>query len=90
VLKDVVYARPLGGYRVRLRFEDGLEGDIDLESVIRFEGVFAPLEDPERFTELSVSPELGTVTWACGADLAPEFLYDLVVAAAKTLATSES
>jgi len=49
---DVVEARPRGGYRVHLRFEDGVEGEIDLAELIRFEGVFAPLRDPARFAEV--------------------------------------
>ena len=41
MLKDIVEATLLEGYRVRLRFEDGVAGDIDLSTVIRFEGIFA-------------------------------------------------
>ena len=75
MLVDVVEARPLGGYRVHLRFEDGVEADLDLGEVIRFEGVFAPLRDPARFAELRVHPELGTIYWPGGADLDPDVLY---------------
>jgi hypothetical protein len=45
MLKDVVEVRPIGGYRIHLRFEDGVEGDLDLGNVIEFKGVFAPLRD---------------------------------------------
>ena len=41
MLKDVVAVRALGGYRVWLRFEDGLEGELDLGETITFRGVFA-------------------------------------------------
>ncbi len=75
MLVDVVEARPLGGYRVHLRFEDGIEADLDLGELIRFEGVFAPLRDPARFAELRVHPELGTICWPGGADLDPDVLY---------------
>lgn len=75
MLVDVVEARPLGGYRVHLRFEDGVEADLDLGELIRFEGVFAPLRDPARFAELRVHPELGTIYWPGGADLDPHVLY---------------
>ena len=51
-----------GGYRVRLRFEDGVEGGID--AIIRF-GVFEIV----RF-ELSVDP-LGTIYWPNGAESRP-------------------
>lgn len=75
MLMDVVEARPLGGYRVHLRFEDGVEADLDLGDLIHFEGVFAPLRDPARFAELRVHPELGTICWPGGADFDPDVLY---------------
>ena len=75
MLVDVVEARPLGGYRVHLRFEDGVEADLDLGELIRFDGVFAPLRDPARFAELRVHSELGTICWPDGADLDPDVLY---------------
>ena len=75
MMVDVVEARPLGGHRLHLRFEDGVEGEIDLAELIRFEGVFAPLQDPARFAEVKVHPELGTVCWPDGADLDPDVLY---------------
>ncbi|MBM4125844.1 MAG: DUF2442 domain-containing protein [Nitrospira sp.] len=75
MLKDIVEATPLEGYRVRLRFEDGVTGDVDLSAIMRFEGVFASLQDPARFRELRVHPELGTIYWPNGADLDPAVLY---------------
>lgn len=75
MLVDIVEVRPLGGYRVHLRFADGVEGDLDLGELIRFEGVFTPLRDPARFAEVRVHPELGTLVWPGGADLDPDVLY---------------
>ncbi len=37
-----------------------------------------PLKDAVLFAQASVHPELETVTWPNGADLAPEFLYRAV------------
>ena len=78
MLKDVVLVKAMGDYRLRLRFEDGVEGDVDLSTVIPFEGVFAPLRDPRVFAAVQVNPELGTVCWPNGADLDPDVLYALV------------
>jgi hypothetical protein len=75
MLKDVVEVRPLGGYRVHLRFEDGIQGELDLARLIRFRGVFAPLEDEREFARVQVDPELGTIAWPNGADLDPDVLY---------------
>jgi hypothetical protein len=75
MLKDIVEAEVLEAYNVRLRFEDGAEGVVDLGRLIRFEGVFAPLCDPAEFARMTVNHELGTVCWPCGADLDPDVLY---------------
>jgi len=69
-------AQHAGDYRVRLRFDDGIEAVIDLESELWGE-VFEPLRDPARFREFRVDPELRTLVWPNGADLAPEHLYEL-------------
>ncbi len=75
MLKDIVEVRALGGYRVRLRFEDGVEGELDLGKMIRFKGVFAGLADEREFAKVRVDPELGTIVWPSGADLDPDVLY---------------
>ena len=75
MLKDIVEARIVDGYRVHLRFEDGVEGDVDLGHLIRSEGVFAALRDPKEFARLTVNVEIGTICWPNGADLDPDVLY---------------
>ncbi|MHB8420261.1 MAG: DUF2442 domain-containing protein [Myxococcales bacterium] len=69
---------PLGGHRLHLRFEDGMEGDVDLAPLLAgFPGVFAPLRDPAEFAKVELWTEAGTVRWPNGADIAPETLYAL-------------
>jgi hypothetical protein len=75
MLKDIVAVKPLGEYRLHLRFEDGVEGVIDLAPDLSFQGVFAPLRDPAYFAKVRVDPDLGTITWPNGADLDPDVLY---------------
>jgi len=75
MLRDIVEVRSLGGYRLLLRFEDGVAGELDFTDRIRFDGVFAPLRDPAAFAQAFVHPELGTVVWPGGADLDPDVLY---------------
>jgi hypothetical protein len=81
MLKDVVAVEVLDDYRVRLRFEDGVEGEVDLARVLTFEGVFASLTDRGEFRKVAVHPELGTICWPNGADLDPDVLYALVTGA---------
>ena len=62
---------------VWVAFDDGRSGNIDLSG--RLEGeVFEPLLDESRFAQAYVDPELQTLAWPNGADLAPEFLRDLM------------
>ncbi len=75
MLKDVTEVRALGGYRIHLRFEDGVEGELDLGRLIQFRGVFAPLKDEKEFARVRVDCELGTIVWPGGADLDPDVLY---------------
>ena len=70
--------RALAGHRLWLRFEDGVEGEVVLTSLVPFEGVFEPLRDQARFAEVRVNLEIGTVCWPNGADLDPAVLYSHV------------
>jgi len=74
-LPAVVGVAAIGDYKLRLLFDDGTAGDVDLSS-IEWRGVFAPLQDPEYFAKVKVDTEATTVTWPNGADLAPETLYE--------------
>jgi hypothetical protein len=78
MLKDIVAALPLDGYRLYLKFEDGVEGVVDLATQLSFRGVFEPLRDLAYFQLVRVDPELGTVAWPNGADLDPDVLYSLL------------
>jgi len=77
ILIDATWA---GGYRVQLRYDNGLQAVVDLESELWGE-VFEPLKDVARFRAFRLDPELQTIVWPNGADLAPEFLYELASAA---------
>ena len=68
-----------GGHVFRVRFDDGLEGDVDLGRYVGRGPVFEPLKDPDFFRRARI--EGGTVAWPNGADIAPETLYDLLASA---------
>ena len=79
-MKPVVHVtsvEPLDGFRLRLVFEDGTRGEIDLTDQL-WGSVFEPLKDRTLFTQVSVDHECGTIVWPNGADFAPEWLYDVV------------
>ena len=74
----VIDARHAGGYRVWLRFADGVTGEIDLSDLL-WGPVFQPLKDVAEFAKVRADPELETAVWENGADVAPESLYDRVL-----------
>lgn len=74
MLPKLQEAKYQGDYRIRLRFADGIEGEVDLENELWGE-MFQPLKDKSRFSEFSLNKELETIVWPNGADFAPEFLY---------------
>ncbi len=77
----VLEARCVRDYVVWLRFHDGTEGEIDLAPELDG-AVFEPLKDPDVFRSFTIHPELRTLVWPNGANLAPEFLHDNVKARA--------
>lgn len=73
-LVDVTAVEVVGDHRLRLTFEDGTVGEVGFEER-EWRGVFQPLADQEYFARVRVDPELGTIAWPNGADMAPEPLY---------------
>ena len=78
MLKDIISVQSIAPHQLHLRFEDGIEGTIDLTQIITFSGIFAPLQDPQYCATVKVNSELGTVVWENGADLDPDVLYAIV------------
>ena len=75
MIPKVVEVKPLEGYKLWLRFQDGVSGIVDLSGEL-WGPMFEPLKDTAFFAQAAIHPELETVTWPNGADLAPEFLYE--------------
>lgn len=73
----VTDARYVRDYVVWVRFSDGIEGEVDLAREL--DGpIFQPLRDKSYFSLVRFEPELHTIVWPNGADIAPEFLYSRV------------
>jgi hypothetical protein len=76
VIHLIVDVEVLPPYGLRVTFDDGAVREVDLSGEL-WGPVFEPLRDPERFAEVIVDPEGGTVAWpSTGADLDPVVLYD--------------
>lgn len=73
---QAVYA--LDGYRLYVKFIDGLEGSVDLSRLVTSDqaGVFVKLRDPEFFKSVHLCR--GASTWPDGLDLAPDAMHDAI------------
>ena len=89
MILHVVEARYEHDFVVYLRFNDGAEGYVDLSGELYGE-MFAPLRDKGVFAAFKLDPELGTLVWPNGADLAPEFLRDRLRVPAEPLRPKET
>ena len=54
-------------YRIWIKFEDGLEGEISLAPLVG-QGVFASWDDEADFRRVFVDSESGTVAWPGGIE----------------------
>jgi hypothetical protein len=77
-MHDVTSVEIVAPFRLRLVFDDGTSGEVDVRRLLPLDGVFEPLNDPEFFARASVNPDLGTVVWPNGADLDPEVLHGII------------
>ncbi|MDZ8256884.1 DUF2442 domain-containing protein [Nostoc sp. ChiQUE01b] len=78
MLKDIIAVELRENYQLYIRFEDEVEGIIDVSKLIKFTGVFAPLQDQKYFAQVELNHELGTIQWRSGADLDPDVLYAVI------------
>jgi hypothetical protein len=73
MLTKVTALEKLGGYRLRVRFNDGSGGVHDFTAMTQESGVMlAPLRDEIYFNRVFL--EFGAPTWPNGFDIAPEWL----------------
>jgi hypothetical protein len=77
-MNRVAEARALPGFRLWVRFSDGLAGEIDLSDLVG-QGVFAAWNESSAFERAYVDTASGTVAWPGGIDLCPDSLYDDLV-----------
>ena len=61
-------------YILKVKFNNGAEGIVDLEEDLYGE-VFEPLKDVEQFRKFTLTGR--TIEWPNGADFAPEYLLEI-------------
>jgi hypothetical protein len=79
-LTKVTRLERLGGFQLRVRFNDGSEGVHDLTAMVNEPGsMLESLRDEAYFARVFV--EFGAPTWPNGYDIAPEWLRREMAAA---------
>ncbi len=74
-VKEVKY---VSGKKIWVSFDDGTAGEVNLDGKLSGP-VFDALREDEQFSKAYLDEESETVAWPNGADLAPEFLKDLLL-----------
>jgi hypothetical protein len=69
----LIEVRPLPGYKLHLRYTDGVAGEVDLSSLVG-KGVFCLWNDPEQFRRVSFGTG-GELRWSDDLDLCADALY---------------
>ena len=81
MIPKIVKLEYVGAYGIKVRFADGVEGEIDLAQELDGE-MFEPLRDPQLFAQFRLDPDTHTIVWPNGADLAPKFVRQMMRAVA--------
>lgn len=75
---EIIKAEYIDNYRIKLWFNDGKVKIADLADSLKGI-VFEPLKELEFFKKFSI--KFNTIEWENGADFAPEYLYEIGLAA---------
>ena len=72
-MQNVVFVKPLLDFKLRLTYDDGVEGVADL-SHLAGRGVFSLWNKPGEFEKVYIG-ESGQIAWSDEIDLCPDALY---------------
>ncbi|MCW5853667.1 MAG: DUF2442 domain-containing protein [Anaerolineae bacterium] len=72
-MKKVAEVKALDGYKLWLRYADGVEGVVDLSAHMG-KGVYAIWEDPREFAKAHIGPS-GEIAWNEQLDMDADALY---------------
>lgn len=61
------------GYKIRIRYADGVEGEVDLSHLVG-RGVFSLWNEPGTFENVSIGSS-GEIKWNDEVELCPDSLY---------------
>lgn len=73
-MKRIVFAEALPGRRLHLRYEDGVEGTVDLSTRVG-KGVFAIWRAPDLFERFKIEESGRALVWPREGDACADALY---------------
>ena len=73
----IVDCMPRPHYRVWIRFDDGLEGEVDLSDLVG-QGVFEAWKSVDFFNKVRIDPKSDTLAWGDDIDLDPYVLREKI------------
>ena len=71
----IIDCKPRPNYCVWIRFDDGIEGEVDLSHLVG-KGVFEAWESIDFFNKVQVDPKTDTLAWDNEIDLDPYVLRE--------------
>lgn len=74
MMHTITECRAESNYTLWLRFDDGLEGSVNLGDLVLTES-YRALSDEDIFSRVAIDPVANVVTWGGGIKLDPEVLY---------------
>lgn len=75
--EKIVACKPKPNYRVWIRFDDVLEGEVDLNEFVG-KGIFKAWDSVEFFNQVHIDPRTDTLSWGDEIDLDPYVLREKV------------
>ena len=76
MILHIVKTECLGGHRVHLWFNDGTDGEVDLQPSL--DGpIYEPFKEVNYFQRFRLDGH--TLSWENGADFAPEYLHEMIL-----------
>ncbi len=74
MISNPVEVKALDNYKIQIRFEDGISGQIDLSS-LNGKGIFKAWNDYKKFKSVYIDKETKSIAWDNNIKLDTENLY---------------
>lgn len=74
----IIACKPHANYRIWIKFDDGLEGVVDLSDLVG-KGVFEAWKSVDFFNQVKVDKRSDTLIWGDDIDLDPYVLREKII-----------